>query len=195
MKIMIFLISGIVGIGLIVALITMGGLTFHFLRPKLKTLPEFYMELGMQRTPELEAQPEIRNALADLKAAGVCGINYHVRISQTYIEPKMIQDCETKDWIIINRWIEGVTQPPYAPYGIKKFAVLSREDGLIVVSGGARGVNTLQELTAGIPKIIADIVRLVPEIRQARAVKNANEALQAEEQKKREEEIRKSFGR
>jgi hypothetical protein len=157
-------------------------------------ITEFYMEGRMQRTPQLESTPEIQAALTKMKAAGLCGIMYNVRTSQTAIFSKRGYDCVTEKWISMPE-LPGSTTPPYLPYKIQKFAILPRHNETIVVTEGALGQHTLSELQERIPLVINEAIEVFPKAKLQNE-KSAQEYLeQTDADRKRQEEIKDSFSK
>jgi len=153
---------------------------------------ELYREAGMQRTPKLEALVEVQRALAEMKAAGMCGLIYNARVSQTSSDPRLVYDCATGERFYM-RSLEGSSLRPFAPHGVAKLAVLQREGQLVVVTEGAEGQNTFDELAAGIPKVLRDAIAKFPAARAAEEASRAESAKRRASDAKRQNDVKDSF--
>lgn len=161
--------------------------------------PEFYREYKLKPTPELEAHPAIQQAIQDMRNANLCGIIYNARISPTINNANMGYGCENEGWFSFHDELDGSVTgrhlPPYPPFGVNKFAILPREKGFIVVTEGGEGSNTFEELVAGIPKVVAAAVKLYPILQEQMRQQKSVEEQKAQLQKKKQEEVKKSFDR
>lgn len=169
-----------------------GGILFFQRSLGGERIDELYREPRMQRTPKLEAHPQVQQALAEMKAAGMCGLIYNARVSQTSSDNKLTYDCATGERFYL-RSLEGSSQRPFAPHGVAKLAIVQRDGQLAVVTEGAEGQNTFDELAVGIPKVLRDAIAKFPAERAAAAASRAEDARTRAGAKERQTEVKDSF--
>jgi hypothetical protein len=157
--------------------------------------PELYMEGRMQRTPKLQEHPEVQRVLAEMKQAGLCGLMYNVRVAQTVTNAKLGLDCAVDKWIRMSGVLSGSADRPFVPYGIHKFAILPRDGELVVVTEGARGQNTFDELAVGIPKVTREAIAGFATARENEAKQRADYEKKRTEDQKRQDEVNSSFSK
>lgn len=184
--------------GIIFIVVVAGGVflsrSFYSNAPKPR-MDEFFMEGRMHRIEELEVAPEIKSAMAQMKSVNLCGLIYNTRVSQTTIYAKLGYPCDLKKWINIGMELSGEPNPPFSPFGVKKFGLLPRGDEIILVAEGTEGENTFEELATGIPKVILEAIRIFPDALAKHKNQEVEMTLQNQKSKDRQEEIKKSFSK
>jgi hypothetical protein len=147
--------------------------------------PEFYRAGFLRRTPELEKAQTIQGSLQKMKSAGICGLNYRNRVSQTNTDPVMAQSCASGEWLRISKAISPMT--------VSQFAILSRESGLIVVTPAEKGSNTLEEYSLAIPQMVDSLVLAWPEIVRSEQTRQSEAAAAESSQRQKQKEVEESF--
>jgi hypothetical protein len=104
-------------------------------------------------------------------------------------------DCAVDKWIGMSGVLSGSAARPFVPHGIHKFAILPRDGELVVVTEGARGQNTFDELAVGIPKVTREAIAGFAAAREHDAKQRADYEKKRTEDQKRQDEVNSSFSK